>query len=133
MPFLRLPPPHWWLWGYWNPCCHGTPGGYWWTNSSSENRGYHLCKQRSHGLQSLFTKVSLNSMASPFTIYSKNKIYRKIIEISPILKRYLCTRERYLFMLERYLFDKKRYLFKLKRYLFKPKIYLFKLKRYLSK
>jgi hypothetical protein len=26
-------------------------------------------------------------MASPFTIYSKNKIYRKIIEISPILKR----------------------------------------------
>jgi hypothetical protein len=45
-------------------------------------------------------------MASPFTIYSKNKVYRKIIEISPILKRYLCTQERYLF-------DKKRYLFKL--------------------
>jgi hypothetical protein len=72
-------------------------------------------------------------MASPFTIYSKNKIYRKIIEIFPILERYLCTRERYLFMLERYLFHKKRYLFKLKRYLFKPKRYLFKLKRYLSK
>jgi hypothetical protein len=28
-------------------------------------------------------------MASPFTIYSKNKIYRKSIVISPILKRYL--------------------------------------------
>jgi hypothetical protein len=28
-------------------------------------------------------------MASPFTIYSKNKIYRNIIEISPILERYL--------------------------------------------
>jgi hypothetical protein len=28
-------------------------------------------------------------MASPFTIYSKNEIYRKIIEISPILERYL--------------------------------------------
>jgi hypothetical protein len=28
-------------------------------------------------------------MASPFTIYSKNKSYRKIIEISPIVKRYL--------------------------------------------
>jgi hypothetical protein len=39
-------------------------------------------------------------MASPVTIYLKNKIYRKIIEISPISKRYLCTRERYLFMLE---------------------------------
>jgi hypothetical protein len=51
-----------------------------------------------------------NFMASPFTIYSKNNIFRKIIEISPILKRYLCTRERYLFMLERYLFNKKRYL-----------------------
>jgi hypothetical protein len=47
------------------------------------------------------------SMASPFTIYSKNKIYRKIIAISPILKRYLYTRERYLFMLERYLLNKK--------------------------
>jgi hypothetical protein len=40
-------------------------------------------------------------MASPFTFYSKNEIHRKIIDISPILKRYLCTRERYLFMLER--------------------------------
>jgi hypothetical protein len=29
------------------------------------------------------------SMASPFTIYLKNKIYRKIIEIFPILERYL--------------------------------------------
>jgi hypothetical protein len=42
------------------------------------------------------------SMASPFTIYWKNKIYCEIIEISPILKRYLSTRERYIFMLERY-------------------------------
>jgi hypothetical protein len=29
------------------------------------------------------------SMASPFTTYSKNKIYRKIIEISPILEGHL--------------------------------------------
>jgi hypothetical protein len=35
------------------------------------------------------SSICLICMASPFTIYSKNKIYRKIIEISPILERYL--------------------------------------------
>jgi hypothetical protein len=34
-------------------------------------------------------KKQLESMASPFTSYSKNKIYLEIIEISPILKTYL--------------------------------------------
>jgi hypothetical protein len=31
----------------------------------------------------------VTSTASPFTIYSKNKIHHKIIEIFPILERYL--------------------------------------------
>jgi hypothetical protein len=42
----------------------------------------------------IFKTYMETSMANPFTIYSKNKIYRKIIEISPMLKRYLFTREK---------------------------------------
>jgi hypothetical protein len=38
---------------------------------------------------SVLTITGTTTMANPFTIYSKNKICRKIIEISPSLKRYL--------------------------------------------
>jgi hypothetical protein len=87
--------------------------------------------------ENILNTIQQICMASPFTIYSKNKIYGKIIEISPISKRYLFTWERYLFSRKRYLFtllNKKRYLFKLKRYLFfqKLKRYLSYLRRYLS-